>query len=249
MHGRRLPDRPARYFSVLEPRPRRDPRAGPARRGRTPVPEVPLRPSGRAPNFAARRSTSAGTAGGGASLYSLSFIVLIAAVGAGGLYVYADYRFDQIKKVHAKHLAAAAPPGKPFNLLLVGSDTRAFVSNATQVKAFGNEGDAGGQRSDVTMVARFDPAAKTVTVLSIPRDLWVDIPGNVQRDLGHEPHQCRVQLGPRPSDPDDRAGPGHPDQPLHVGGLPGLLRHGQRPGRHHHGLPDRGQGRRTRGST
>ena len=28
------------------------------------------------------------------------------------------------------------------------------------------------------MVARFDPAAKTVTVLSIPRDLWVDIPGN-----------------------------------------------------------------------
>ncbi len=29
----------------------------------------------------------------------------------------------------------------------------------------------------MTMVARFDPANKTVTVLSIPRDLWVDIPG------------------------------------------------------------------------
>ena len=60
----------------------------------------------------------------------------------------------------------------------MGSDSRAFVSNATQVKAFGNDANAGGQRSDVTMVARFDPAAKTVTVLSIPRDLWVDIPGN-----------------------------------------------------------------------
>ena len=60
----------------------------------------------------------------------------------------------------------------------MGSDSRAFVSNATQVKAFGDEANAGGQRSDVTMVARFDPAAKTVTVLSIPRDLWVDIPGN-----------------------------------------------------------------------
>ena len=113
-------------------------------------------------------------------LYVLASIVLIAAVGAGGLYVYATYRFDQIKKVHAKHLVAATPPGKPFNLLLVGSDTRAFASNATQVKAFGNEANAGGQRSDVTMVARFDPAAKTVTVLSIPRDLWVDIPGNVR---------------------------------------------------------------------
>jgi LCP family protein required for cell wall assembly len=112
------------------------------------------------------------------TLYALSFIVLVAAIGAGGLYVYANYRFDQIKKIHAKHLIAAAPPGQPFNLLLVGSDSRSFVSNSTQVNAFGDEADAGGQRSDVTMVARFDPAAKTVTVLSIPRDLWVDIPGN-----------------------------------------------------------------------
>jgi LCP family protein required for cell wall assembly len=46
------------------------------------------------------------------------------------------------------------------------------------VKAFGDEADAGGQRSDVTMVARFVPATKSVTVISIPRDLWVDIPGN-----------------------------------------------------------------------
>ena len=108
----------------------------------------------------------------------LSFIIVLAAIGVGGLYVYANYRFNQIKKVHAKHLVAAAPPGKPFNLLLVGSDSRSFVQNSTQVKAFGDEANAGGQRSDVTMVARFDPAAKTVTVLSIHRDLWVDIPGN-----------------------------------------------------------------------
>jgi LCP family protein required for cell wall assembly len=112
------------------------------------------------------------------SIYTLSFLIVLAGIGVGGLYVYANYRFNQIKKVHAKHLVAAAPPGKPFNLLLVGSDSRSFVSNSTQVKAFGDEGNAGGQRSDVTMVARFDPAAKTVTVLSIPRDLWVDIPGN-----------------------------------------------------------------------
>ena len=111
-------------------------------------------------------------------IYALSFIIVLAAIGVGGLYVYANYRFNQIKKVHAKHLVAAAPPGKPFNLLLVGSDSRSFVQNSTQVKAFGDESNAGGQRSDVTMVARFDPAAKTVTILSIPRDLWVDIPGN-----------------------------------------------------------------------
>jgi LCP family protein required for cell wall assembly len=113
------------------------------------------------------------------SLYILCGILVLAGLGIGGIYFYANYRFNQIKKIHAKHLVAApAAPGKPFNLLLVGSDSRSFVSNSTQVKAFGDEADAGGQRSDVTMVARFDPAAKTVTVLSIPRDLWVDIPGN-----------------------------------------------------------------------
>ncbi len=115
-------------------------------------------------------------------LYALTAVVLLGAIGAGGLYVYANYRFDQIKKVHAKHLVRTAPVSaqQPFNLLLVGSDSRAFVNgdNAQQVNVFGSPEVQGGQRSDVTMVARFDPAAKTVTVLSIPRDLWVDIPGN-----------------------------------------------------------------------
>jgi len=129
-------------------------------------------------------------------LYALSFIVLLAAVGVGGLYVYATYRFDQIKKIHAKHLVAEAPPGKPFNLLLVGSDSRAFVSNATQVNAFGDEANAGGQRSDVTMVARFDPAARTVTVLSIPRDLWVDIPGDVSGISGMNRINAAFNSGP-----------------------------------------------------
>ncbi len=111
-------------------------------------------------------------------LWGLSVIIFLTAAGAGGIYVYINYNFDRIHKVHAQHLTAPAPPGKPFNILLVGSDSRSFVQNATQVKAFGSSTVEGGQRSDVTMVARFVPATKSVTVLSIPRDLWVDIPGN-----------------------------------------------------------------------
>jgi LCP family protein required for cell wall assembly len=131
------------------------------------------------------------------SLYALSLIVVLAALGAGGLYVYANYRFNQIKKVHAKHLVAApAAPGKPFNVLLVGSDSRSFVSNSTQENAFGDEADAGGQRSDVTIVARFDPAAKTVTMLSIPRDLWVDIPGNDSDISGMNRINAAYDAGP-----------------------------------------------------
>ncbi len=130
-------------------------------------------------------------------LYTVAVFILVIAAGAGGLYVYANYRFDQIKKVHSKHLIAQpADPLKPFNLLLVGSDSRAFVDNSTQVRAFGNEGDAGGQRSDVTMVARFDPANKTVTLLSIPRDLWVDIPGNVAGISGMNRINAAYNSGP-----------------------------------------------------
>ena len=102
-------------------------------------------------------------------LYALSLIVVLAALGAGGLYVYANYRFNQIKKVHAKHLVRTAPVGnqQPLTLLLVGSDSRAFVDNATQVKAFGTESTAGGQRSDVTMAVRIDPVTKTVVTLAL----------------------------------------------------------------------------------
>jgi LCP family protein required for cell wall assembly len=132
------------------------------------------------------------------TLYALSTIVVLAAVGAGGLYFYANYRFDQIKKVHAKHLIRTAPVGnqQPFTMLLVGSDSRAFVDNATQVKAFGSDADAGGQRSDVTMAVRIDPVAKTVTILSIPRDLWVDIPGDVTDISGMNRINAAFNSGP-----------------------------------------------------
>jgi LCP family protein required for cell wall assembly len=132
------------------------------------------------------------------TLYALSFIVLLAAIGAGGIYFYANYRFDQIKKVHAKHLIRTAPIGnqQPLTLLLVGSDSRAFVDNATQVKAFGSGTEEGGQRSDVTMAVRIDPAAKTVTILSIPRDLWVDIPGDVTDISGMNRINAAFNSGP-----------------------------------------------------
>ena len=59
----------------------------------------------------------------------------------------------------------APPPGKPQTLLLVGSDRR--------------YGDARGDaRSDTLMLIRLDPKQNATTVLSIPRDLRVTIPGH-----------------------------------------------------------------------
>jgi LCP family protein required for cell wall assembly len=81
-------------------------------------------------------------------------------------------------------------------MLLVGSDSRAFVQNPTQIKAFGSASVQGGQRSDVTMVARFVPATKSVTVLSIPRDLWVDIPANSSDISGMNRINAAYDSGP-----------------------------------------------------
>jgi LCP family protein required for cell wall assembly len=131
-------------------------------------------------------------------LFTLASIILVGLAGAGGLYVYADYRFDQIKKIHSKHLIKQAPTGQPFTMLFVGSDSRAFVNenNSTQVNAFGDGAGVGGQRSDVTMVARFVPATKTITVMSIPRDLWVNIPGNVNGISGMNRINAAFNSGP-----------------------------------------------------
>ena len=131
-------------------------------------------------------------------IYGLSAIVLLALVSAGGLYYYVNYRYDQIKKIHAPHLVkAAAAPDAPFNILLVGSDSRAFVGdNSSLANEVGSSANAGGQRSDVTMVARFVPATKSVTVLSIPRDLWVDIPGDVSGVSGMNRINAAYDSGP-----------------------------------------------------
>ena len=46
------------------------------------------------------------------------------------------------------------------------------------------------------MAVRIDPAAKTVTVLSIPRDLWVDIPGDVTDISGMNRINAAFNSGP-----------------------------------------------------
>lgn len=62
--------------------------------------------------------------------------------------------------------------GEDLTFLIVGSDSRAGLDDLT------NFGDIGGARGDVIMLVRMDAAASTTQILSIPRDLWVSIPGN-----------------------------------------------------------------------
>lgn len=67
--------------------------------------------------------------------------------------------------------ALTAPTGDALTFLVVGSDSREGLEDLEHF------GDFGGSRGDVVMLFRIDPVNGEARMLSIPRDLWVDIPG------------------------------------------------------------------------
>jgi LCP family protein required for cell wall assembly len=67
--------------------------------------------------------------------------------------------------------ALTDPTGDALTFLVVGSDSREGLDD---LEHFGN---FAGSRGDVIMLVRVDPSNGAARMLSIPRDLWVDIPG------------------------------------------------------------------------
>ena len=60
--------------------------------------------------------------------------------------------------------------------LVLGSDSRAGLSAKDQ-RGFESDDEIGGYRSDTMMLVRIDGATKQATIVSFPRDLYVNIPG------------------------------------------------------------------------
>ena len=107
---------------------------------------------------------------------------MIALVAAAACMVAAvigvNYVIDnQLDKIHRVKVATAPEPPGGANYLLIGSDSRAFVRDSTDLKTFGNPKDQGETLSDTMMVIHVEPAAKRTLIVSFPRDLWVNIPG------------------------------------------------------------------------
>jgi LCP family protein required for cell wall assembly len=105
----------------------------------------------------------------------VSLVLVLVGVGYG----YIQYRFHQVSKVTVKHLKAA-PVGKPFNVLLIGSDSRVDES-ASDASHFGSATVQTGQRSDVVKILHVDPATGAIRVLSIPRDTVVAVAGDTSQ--------------------------------------------------------------------
>ena len=64
---------------------------------------------------------------------------------------------------------------QPENILLIGNETRQGLTPQQQVQ-FGSSLTYSGTLADIMMVLHLDPANRTASVLSIPRDLFVPMP-------------------------------------------------------------------------
>ncbi len=112
----------------------------------------------------------------------LTFMLLLSAAGA----TYLQLRFGQISRFDVS-IDVAPESGKPRNYLLVGSDTRDGLDPDDPADAgfFDEEGnftEGVVQRTDTIMVLRVDPEAEQAWLLSLPRDLWVEIAGTSQNN-------------------------------------------------------------------
>lgn len=105
-------------------------------------------------------------------------IVLVLLLLAGGGYLYALYRYHQVKKDAVNGLAAETGNGS-VNILLIGENCRSCL-NGLQSNAFGTPSQVAGNRSDVTMILHLDTNNHTASVVSIPRDTFSPIPGTTQ---------------------------------------------------------------------
>ena len=162
--------------------------------------EVTERPGGSARGGSRRARRAARTPAQGwrrRLAIGLGAVVLLVLVAGGVAWWYLNHELDAARRVTiGRGILHVSKPGAPYNLLLIGSDTRQFVNNAQQARAFGSGSVVTGQRSDVVIIARVVPAERRIYMLSIPRDTYVNIPGHVRYISGMNRVNAAFNEGP-----------------------------------------------------
>jgi LCP family protein required for cell wall assembly len=108
----------------------------------------------------------------------LATALLVGGAGTAGTLVAAREAIDSVERVDGVGAVLSPPSASVENFLLVGSDSRENVDPSdADFGGIGDESAVSGRRSDTIMVLRNDARTGTASLLSIPRDLWVVIPG------------------------------------------------------------------------
>ena len=105
-----------------------------------------------------------------AAATSISLLVYLTDIAEGPV--------DNDQLASLRDQLATVDGGDPQTILILGSDKR-----------LGSQGDPG--RSDTTILLRVDPDKDAIALLSIPRDLKVNIPGDGRRQVQRGLHRRR----------------------------------------------------------
>jgi LCP family protein required for cell wall assembly len=107
-------------------------------------------------------------------------VLIFALTGVGyGAYRYYDAKLSVVA-IHPHGVRRPAPPPDAAqNFLLVGSDTRDFAGGAQFQAPPGSADYVTGQRSDTVLLVHLPPGQARATIVSFPRDSYVEIPAYV----------------------------------------------------------------------
>ncbi|GAA1773280.1 LCP family protein [Streptomonospora arabica] len=114
---------------------------------------------------------------------TLSVVVLLASGTAWSLTGWVSgrlNRFDVFSGLADGDRPQAGTTGA-LNFLVIGSDTRDGMDRSEQNEL--GVGRAEGRRSDTMMLVHLDAEREHITVVGIPRDSWVDVPGHGENKI------------------------------------------------------------------
>ena len=116
-----------------------------------------------------------------AALLSVLAIFLVLTLATGGLALWVRHSLssnletigDPFSAIPTRAPEQQVPDGQEAatNILVLGTDSRTSAGDPSQW-------EAGAQRTDAMMIMQISGDKKDVSVMSIPRDSWVDIPGH-----------------------------------------------------------------------
>jgi len=115
----------------------------------------------------------------------------------GGYAAYSYFRFvGGVKHVDVISKSGNDVDGQDQNILLVGDDHRPEGATQAELDQLSTTQDGGGTNTDTMMILHIPANGKSATLISLPRDSWVEVPGHGMNKLN-----AAFSLGGGGSDP------------------------------------------------
>lgn len=114
-------------------------------------------------------------------------LVLLLVLGAAGYAVWFYYDLQGRIQEDIEQVVPEENEGEPFNVLLVGSDSREGLTEEEKERLGAADEDAGGpvsgERADTLILAHIDPGPNHIIMVQFPRDLFVPVAGGGENKI------------------------------------------------------------------